>query len=102
MEMGRVQGDLRFHLSSSNLQAIMPCVLNPCQTIGDAAGLCNRRREVAWQVSIVMRKHNANQVLCKFPSQKLEIGPKSRSYLLAFFKSVTVFGALSVYANNKM
>ena len=36
---GRVQGELRVQLSPSNLEAILPCVLNPCQHIGDAAGL---------------------------------------------------------------
>ena len=53
VEMGRVQEELRVKLSLFNLQAITPCVLNPCQTIDDAADLCSRWREVAWQVSTV-------------------------------------------------
>ena len=37
----------------------MACLLDRCHQIGDTAGLCSRRREVACQTEVAMRRQSA-------------------------------------------
>ena len=64
-EKGRVQGELRMLLSLSSLRASMACMLDRCNQIGDSAGLCTRRREVAVQVEEQMRRQREAQHLMR-------------------------------------
>ena len=64
-EKGRFQGELRMLLSLSSLRASMACMLDRCNQIGDTAGLCNRRREVAIQVEEHMRRQREAQHLAR-------------------------------------
>ena len=61
-EKGRVQGELRVLMSISSLRASM---LDRCSQIGDTAGLCTRRREVAVQVEEQMRRQREAQHLAR-------------------------------------
>ena len=65
VEKGRVQGELRMLLSLSSLRASMACMLDRCNQIGDSAGLCTRRREVAVQVEEQMRRQREAQHLSR-------------------------------------
>ena len=64
-EKGRVQGELRILMSISSLRASMACMLDRCNQIGDTAGLCTRRREVAVQVEEQMRRQREAQHLAR-------------------------------------
>ena len=64
-EKGRVQGELRVQISLSSLRAGMACMLDRCHQIGDTAGLCTRRREVAWQTKVAMRRQREAQHLAR-------------------------------------
>ena len=65
VEKGRVQGELRVQISLSSLRAGMACMLDRCHQIGDTAGLCSRRREVAWQTEVAMRRQREAQHLAR-------------------------------------
>ena len=64
-EKGRVQGELRVQLSLSSLRAGTACMLDRCHQIGDTAGLCAKRREVAWQTEVAMRGQREAQHLAR-------------------------------------
>jgi hypothetical protein len=64
-EKGRVQGELRVQLSLSSLRAGTACMLDRCHQIGDTAGLCAKRREVAWQTEVAMRRQREAQHLTR-------------------------------------
>ena len=64
-EKGKVQRELRVHLSLSSLRAGMACMLDRCHQIGETAGLCAKRREVAWRVEEEMRRGRQAQHLAR-------------------------------------
>ena len=64
-EKGRIQGELRVQVSISSIRAHMSCMLDRCHQIGDTAGLCAKRREVAWQTEVAMRRQREAQHLAR-------------------------------------
>ena len=64
-EKGRVQGELRVRLATCSLRAGTACMLDRTHQIGDTAGLCSKRREVAWAMEEAMRQQREAQFLAR-------------------------------------